>query len=75
MIARAVERRPVVRGVPAAVAAGWAVVGLGATTNLTDQVPWVLWKILNVVAELRSRRALSASAFSSTFPARELRPS
>ncbi len=24
--------------------------GLGATTNLTDQVPWGLWKIMNMVA-------------------------
>lgn len=33
--------------------------GLGATTNLTDQVPWGLWKILNMVAGV----ALSTGGF------------
>lgn len=44
-----------------AVAAGFRLwFGLGATTNLTDQIPWGLWKILNVVAGA----ALSTGAFS-----------
>lgn len=33
--------------------------GLGATTNLSDEVPWGLWKILNMVAGV----ALSTSGF------------
>ena len=33
--------------------------GLGATTNLTDHVPWGLWKILNMVAGV----AISTSGF------------
>jgi Ni/Fe-hydrogenase subunit HybB-like protein len=33
--------------------------GLGATTNLSDQVPWGLWKILNMVAGV----ALSTGGF------------
>ena len=33
--------------------------GLGATTNLTDAMPWGLWKILNMVAGV----ALSTSGF------------
>lgn len=37
--------------------------GLGATTNLTDSVPWGLWKILNMVAGV----ALSTSGFTVGF--------
>ena len=37
--------------------------GLGATTNLTDEVPWGLWKILNMVAGV----ALSTSGFTIGF--------
>jgi Ni/Fe-hydrogenase subunit HybB-like protein len=37
--------------------------GLGATTNLTDQVPWGLWKILNMVAGV----AISTSGFTVGF--------
>ncbi|MCP4574574.1 MAG: polysulfide reductase NrfD [bacterium] len=37
--------------------------GLGATTNLTDAVPWGLWKILNMIAGV----ALSTSGFTVGF--------
>ncbi|MCG6956577.1 MAG: polysulfide reductase NrfD [Gemmatimonadetes bacterium] len=37
--------------------------GLGATTNLSDAVPWGLWKILNMVAGV----AISTSGFSMGF--------
>jgi len=37
--------------------------GLGATTNLTDEVPWGLWKILNMVAGV----ALATSGFTIGF--------
>jgi Ni/Fe-hydrogenase subunit HybB-like protein len=37
--------------------------GLGATTNLTDHVPWGLWKILNMVAGV----AISTSGFTMGF--------
>jgi Ni/Fe-hydrogenase subunit HybB-like protein len=37
--------------------------GLGATTNLSDRVPWGLWKILNMVAGV----ALSTSGFTVGF--------
>jgi len=37
--------------------------GLGATTNLTDAVPWGMWKILNMVAGV----ALSTSGFTVGF--------
>jgi hypothetical protein len=37
--------------------------GLGATTNLSDQVPWGLWKILNMVAGV----AISTSGFTVGF--------
>ena len=37
--------------------------GLGATTNLTDEVPWGLWKIFNMVAGV----ALSTSGFTIGF--------
>ena len=37
--------------------------GLGATTNLTDQVPWGLWKILNMVAGV----AISTGGFTVGF--------
>lgn len=37
--------------------------GLGATTNLTDAVPWGLWKIFNMVAGV----ALSTSGFTIGF--------
>jgi Ni/Fe-hydrogenase subunit HybB-like protein len=37
--------------------------GLGATTNLTDHVPWGLWKILNMVAGV----AISTSGFTVGF--------
>jgi len=37
--------------------------GLGATTNLSDMVPWGLWKILNMVAGV----ALSTSGFTVGF--------
>jgi Ni/Fe-hydrogenase subunit HybB-like protein len=37
--------------------------GLGATTNLSDQMPWGLWKILNMVAGV----ALSTSGFTIGF--------
>jgi len=37
--------------------------GLGATTNLSDAVPWGLWKILNMVAGV----ALSTSGFTVGF--------
>ncbi len=37
--------------------------GLGATTNLTDDVPWGLWKIFNMVAGV----ALSTSGFTIGF--------
>ena len=37
--------------------------GLGATTNLTDQVPWGLWKVLNMVAGV----AISTSGFTVGF--------
>jgi Ni/Fe-hydrogenase subunit HybB-like protein len=37
--------------------------GLGATTNLTDHVPWGLWKILNMVAGV----AISTSGFTLGF--------
>jgi Ni/Fe-hydrogenase subunit HybB-like protein len=37
--------------------------GLGATTNLTDAVPWGLWKILNMVAGV----AISTSGFTIGF--------
>lgn len=37
--------------------------GLGATTNLTDQVPWGLWKILNMVGGV----AISTSGFTVGF--------
>ena len=37
--------------------------GLGATTNLTDAVPWGLWKILNMVAGV----ALSTGGFTVGF--------
>ncbi len=37
--------------------------GLGATTNLSDAVPWGLWKILNMVAGV----ALSTSGFTIGF--------
>ncbi len=37
--------------------------GLGATTNLTDAVPWGLWKILNMVAGV----AISTSGFTVGF--------
>ncbi len=33
--------------------------GLGATTGLTDAVPWGLWKVLNMIAGV----ALSTSGF------------
>ncbi len=37
--------------------------GLGATTNLTDAMPWGLWKVLNMVAGV----ALSTSGFTVGF--------
>ncbi|MFP4370029.1 MAG: NrfD/PsrC family molybdoenzyme membrane anchor subunit [Candidatus Kapaibacterium sp.] len=37
--------------------------GLGATTNLNDQVPWGLWKILNMIAGV----ALATSGFTIGF--------
>jgi Ni/Fe-hydrogenase subunit HybB-like protein len=37
--------------------------GLGATTNLTDEVPWGLWKILNMIAGV----ALSTCGFTVGF--------
>jgi Ni/Fe-hydrogenase subunit HybB-like protein len=37
--------------------------GLGATTNLSDMVPWGLWKVLNMVAGV----ALSTSGFTIGF--------
>ncbi len=37
--------------------------GLGATTNLTDEAPWGLWKILNMVAGV----ALATSGFTIGF--------
>jgi Ni/Fe-hydrogenase subunit HybB-like protein len=37
--------------------------GLGATTNLTDRVPWGLWKIMNMVAGV----AISTSGFTVGF--------
>lgn len=37
--------------------------GLGATTNLTDQMPWGLWKIMNMVAGV----ALATSGFTVGF--------
>ncbi len=37
--------------------------GLGATTNLTDAVPWGLWKILNMIAGV----AISTSGFTIGF--------
>ena len=37
--------------------------GLGATTNLSDAVPWGLWKILNMVAGV----ALSTGGFTVGF--------
>jgi Ni/Fe-hydrogenase subunit HybB-like protein len=37
--------------------------GLGATTNLTDSVPWGLWKVLNMIAGV----ALSTSGFTIGF--------
>jgi len=37
--------------------------GLGATTNMSDSVPWGIWKILNMVAGV----ALSTSGFSVGF--------
>ena len=37
--------------------------GLGATTNLSDAMPWGLWKILNMVAGV----ALSTSGFTVGF--------
>ena len=37
--------------------------GLGATTNLSDSVPWGLWKILNMVGGV----ALSTSGFTVGF--------
>ena len=37
--------------------------GLGATTNLSDRVPWGLWKVLNMVAGV----ALSTSGFTVGF--------
>jgi len=37
--------------------------GLGATTNLSDAVPWGLWKILNMVAGV----ALATSGFTVGF--------
>ncbi|MDQ1265016.1 MAG: hypothetical protein QG635_166, partial [Bacteroidota bacterium] len=37
--------------------------GLGATTNLTDEVPWGLWKILNMIAGV----ALSTCGFTLGF--------
>lgn len=37
--------------------------GLGATTNLTDSVPWGLWKVLNMIAGV----AISTSGFTVGF--------
>ena len=37
--------------------------GLGATTNLTDSVPWGLWKVMNMIAGV----ALSTSGFTIGF--------
>jgi len=37
--------------------------GLGATTNLTDEVPWGLWKVLNMIAGV----ALSTCGFTLGF--------
>jgi Ni/Fe-hydrogenase subunit HybB-like protein len=48
-------------GVVAAVLRLWF--GLGATTNLTDDMPWGLWKILNMVAGV----ALSTCGFTVGF--------
>jgi Ni/Fe-hydrogenase subunit HybB-like protein len=46
------------------VAAGFRLwYGLGATTNLSDAVPWGLWKILNMVAGV----AISTSGFTMGF--------
>lgn len=39
------------------------VFGLGATTNLTDQVPWGLWKVFNMIAGV----ALSTCGFTLGF--------
>jgi Ni/Fe-hydrogenase subunit HybB-like protein len=50
-----------VAGLVAAVFRLWF--GLGATTNLTDRVPWGLWKILNMVAGV----AISTSGFTVGF--------
>jgi Ni/Fe-hydrogenase subunit HybB-like protein len=50
-----------IAGLVAAVFRLWF--GLGATTNLTDRVPWGLWKILNMVAGV----AISTSGFTVGF--------
>ncbi|MFP4527181.1 MAG: NrfD/PsrC family molybdoenzyme membrane anchor subunit [Candidatus Kapaibacterium sp.] len=48
-------------GIIAAIFRMWF--GLGATTNLTDQMPWGLWKILNMIAGV----ALSTCGFTVGF--------
>ncbi len=48
-------------GIVAAILRLWF--GLGATTNLTDAVPWGLWKVLNMVAGV----ALSTCGFTIGF--------
>ena len=50
-------------GLVAAIMSIWF--GLGAATNLSDAVPWGLWKILSMVAGV----ALSTSGFMVGFPA------
>jgi Ni/Fe-hydrogenase subunit HybB-like protein len=48
-------------GIVAAIFRLWF--GLGATTNLTDEVPWGLWKVLNMIAGV----ALSTCGFTIGF--------
>ena len=48
-------------GIVAAIFRLWY--GLGATTNLTDEVPWGLWKVLNMIAGV----ALSTCGFTIGF--------
>ena len=48
-------------GIVAAVFRLWF--GLGATTNLSDAVPWGLWKVLNMIAGV----ALSTCGFTIGF--------
>ena len=48
-------------GITAAIFRMWF--GLGPTTNLTDEVPWGLWKVLNMIAGV----ALSTSGFTVGF--------